>query len=125
MANYIIGTIKKIFETKKISDKFQKRDFVLTTKEQYPQNILIQFTQDRCSVLDGYMEGQEVSAHINIKGKEFTDQQGKISFFNSIECWKLEEPQYSYEGETSVADIPSSAASVNTNENLSDDGLPF
>ena len=43
------GKIKWIDETKTYgSNGFRKREVVITTEEQYPQHILIEFIQDKC-----------------------------------------------------------------------------
>ena len=47
----ISGIIKLINETKEYgSNGFKKRELVVTTQEQYPQNILVEFIQDRCEI---------------------------------------------------------------------------
>jgi hypothetical protein len=86
----IKGKIVVINETQVVSDKFQKREFVVETSEQYPQFIPMQFTQDKCDVLDVYRVGQTVTAHINIRGKKYTNKTtGADGYFLSLECWKL------------------------------------
>ena len=90
MSNTIPGTIKLITPEQQVSDKFRKRDVVITTSEQYPQHILIQFTQDRCDLLNGLQVGQEVTVHYNLRGREWTNPQGEVKYFNSIEGWKVQ-----------------------------------
>jgi hypothetical protein len=85
----ITGTIKVINDTIVVSDKFKKRDFVVTTEEQYPQDILIQMTQDKCDVLNGYKVGDSVDVGINIRGREWTSPSGEVKYFNTIEGWKI------------------------------------
>lgn len=87
----IQGRIKKIFPSQVIGQNgFEKRDLVITTEEQYPQTIIIQFTQDRCALLDNVRVGERVKAYINIKGREWTNLQGETKYFNTIEGWKIE-----------------------------------
>lgn len=85
----ITGTIKVINDTMVVSDKFQKRDFVVTTQEQYPQHILIQMTQEKCGVLNGYNVGDSVDVGINIRGREWTSPSGEVKYFNTIEGWRI------------------------------------
>ena len=88
------GTIKLIGQTKAYgSNGFQKRELVLTTAEKYPQDILVEFIQDACSVLDNYQVGQAVKIAINIRGKEWTNPQGEVKYFNSIQGWRIEAVQ--------------------------------
>ena len=87
----IQGRIKQIFPSQIIGQNgFEKRDLVIVTEEQYPQTIIIQFTQQRCDLLDSLQVGQNVKVYINIRGREWTNQQGEIKYFNTIEGWKIE-----------------------------------
>ncbi len=87
----ITGIIKVIGDTNVFgSNSFKKRDLVITTIEQYPNDIIIQFTQQRCDLLDSLQIGQNVKVYINIRGREWTNPQGEIKYFNTIEGWKIE-----------------------------------
>ena len=87
----ITGIIKVIGVTNVFgSNSFKKRDLVITTIEQYPNDILIQFTQQRCDLLNNLQVGQNVKVYINIRGREWTNPQGEIKYFNTIEGWKIE-----------------------------------
>ena len=85
----IKGKVAFIGEKQTISDKFAKREFVLETAEQYPQQILIQATNERCGLLDKIIIGQEVTASINLRGRKWTDKEGNDKYFNTIEAWKI------------------------------------
>ena len=66
----ISGKIKLIGETKEYgSNGFRKREIVITTQEQYPQNILIEFIQDRTSLLDTFQADDFVKIDINLEGE--------------------------------------------------------
>jgi hypothetical protein len=87
----IQGRIKQIFPSQMIGQNgFEKRDLVMVTDEQYPQTIIIQFTQQRCDLLNNLQVGQNVKVYINIKGREWTNPQGETKYFNTIEGWKIE-----------------------------------
>lgn len=87
----IQGRIKQIFTSQIIGQNgFEKRDLVIVTEEQYPQTIIIQFTQQRCDLLDSLQVGQNVKVYINIRGREWTNPQGETKYFNTIEGWKIE-----------------------------------
>lgn len=87
----IQGRIKQIFPSQMLGQNgFEKRDLVITTEEQYPQTIIIQFTQQRCDLLNNLQVGQNVKVYINIKGREWTNPQGETKYFNTIEGWKIE-----------------------------------
>ncbi|WP_343488367.1 DUF3127 domain-containing protein [Allomuricauda sp. d1] len=85
------GRIKLIDETKEYgSNGFRKRELVITTEEQYPQHILIEFVQDKTNLLDSYQVGQMVKVSINLRGREWVNPQGETKYFNSIQGWRIE-----------------------------------
>jgi hypothetical protein len=87
----IQGRVKQIFPSQTMGQNgFEKRDLVIITEEQYPQTIIIQFTQQRCDLLDSLQVGQIVKVYINIKGREWRSPYGEIKYFNTIEGWKIE-----------------------------------
>ena len=81
----------KIKEIKKQEERgtFKFRNLILTTTEQYPQTIEIQFVQDKCGILDSYVAGDTVKVGINIRGREWCDPQGVVKYFNTIQGWKI------------------------------------
>ena len=91
MSNTITGTIKVIGTTSRVSDKFRKREIVITdnTNPQYPQHINCQVSQDKCEMLDQYNVGDNITASYNLRGREWTSPQGEVKYFNTIELWKI------------------------------------
>lgn len=86
----VIGKVKVIANTQEVgTGGFKKRDIVVTTDEQYPQHISIQFVQDKCEVLDKYKIGDNVTIGVNLKGREWTNTQGETTYFNTIQGWKI------------------------------------
>lgn len=85
------GKVKLVGETETVGNNgFQKRDIVVTTEEQYPQHISIQFVQDKCDLLNNYQVGQDVKININLRGREWTSPQGEVKYFNTIQGWRIE-----------------------------------
>lgn len=83
------GKIKFIGSTQQVSDKFSKREIVVSTDEQYPQHISIEFNQDKCAILDKYSVGDDVEVGINLRGREWTNPQGETKYFSSIQGWNI------------------------------------
>ena len=84
------GKIKLITETKTYgSNGFRKREMVVTTDEQYPQFINIEFIQDKTDLLDNFKMGDEVEVSINLRGREWISPQGETKYFNSIQGWRI------------------------------------
>ncbi len=87
----ITGTIKMKGNEQQVSDKFKKREFVLSeNSSQYPQYLSFQLTQDRCALLDPFKEGAEIKVFFNLRGREWVSPQNETKYFNSLEAWKLE-----------------------------------
>lgn len=106
----VLGKIKVIGEVKE-KGTFKSRDLVVTTEEQYPQQISVQFVQDKCEILNNYVVGQNVKIGINLRGREWINPQGEAVYFNTIQGWKIEKTG------TESAVVP--------NEIPEDDGLPY
>ena len=91
MAFDVVGKIHVAYETKQVSPKFSKREFVVEVADgKYPQMVLFQLTGDRCSVLDDFRVGDQVRVTFNVRGREWKSPQGETKFFNSLDVWKLE-----------------------------------
>ena len=122
----ITGKIKKIDETKTFgASGFRKRELVVTTNEQYPQMLMVEFVQDKCDLLDSYQVGQDVKISINLRGREWINPEGKAVYFNSIQGWRIEAAQA--EGATEVPPM-APLDNLETTSDVSDsepDDLPF
>ncbi|KZE83069.1 hypothetical protein AV926_05855 [Myroides marinus] len=86
----VTGRIKLIGHIQDISSSFRKREVVVTTEEQYPQHIMIEFTQDKVNLLDSYQVGEQVRVSINLRGREWQSPQGEVRYFNTIQGWRIE-----------------------------------
>ena len=86
----VVGIIKVLGETQEIGAKgFKKREVVVTTADQYPQDIMIEFTQDKVDLLNEFMLGSSVTISINLRGREWINPQGEAKYFNSLQGWKI------------------------------------
>lgn len=87
----IQGKIKWLDETKTYGNNgFRKREVVVTTEEQYPQHILVEFVQDKCDLLNAFNVGQQVKIGINLRGREWVNPEGQTKYFNSIQGWRID-----------------------------------
>ncbi len=89
----VTGRIKVINAEQQVSASFKKRELVVTTDEQYPQHIMIEFTQDKCDLLNNYRPGEPVKVSINLRGREWVSPQGETKYFNSVQGWRIEKLQ--------------------------------
>jgi hypothetical protein len=87
----IKGKLLEKGDTQKVSDKFQKREFVVEYAEnpQYPEFIKFELVQDRCSQLDPFQLGEEIEVHFNLRGRKWVDPKGETKYFNSLNAWRI------------------------------------
>lgn len=122
----INGKIKWIDETKTYgSNGFRKREVVLTTEEQYPQHLLVEFVQDKCDLLNNFQTGQNVKISINLRGREWVNPQGETKYFNSIQGWRIEPLEGAATSE--IPPMPPASAFEPADDEAQDieDDLPF
>jgi hypothetical protein len=72
--SFFNASIKSIGETQTFGEKFQKREFIVDTDEQYPETLKLEFVNDQCDVLDRFSVGEVVTIAYVLKGNEY---QGK------------------------------------------------
>jgi len=122
------GKIKVVGETQTFgSNGFRKREVVVTTEEQYPQDIMIEFVQDKTELLNAYAVGQNVKISINLRGREWTNPQGEVKYFNSIQGWRVESLEAAAAGSPDMPPMPPAdafepATDLDSKEH---DDLPF
>ena len=87
----IEGKIKVIGDTKEYGKNgFQKRMVVITTEEKYPQDLSVDFVQDKTDLVNNFNVGDKVKVGINLRGREWVSPQGETKYFNSINAWRIE-----------------------------------
>jgi len=95
MSFEISGRLAEIFETQKVSDRFQKREFVLEIKStgatgfEFVDFIKFQSTQDKCSLLDQLNIDDTVNVSFNLRGRKW-EKDGQVSYFTNLEAWRIE-----------------------------------
>ena len=118
----VVGKIKMIDTTKVVGTSgFKKRDVVVTTDEKYPQDILVQFVQDGCDLLNGFKVGESVTIGINLKGREWMNAKAELVYFNTIQGWNIKKDTNGIDAtkvpNASEFELAGNAA-INDNDNL-------
>jgi len=109
----LTGKIKLINETQTWDSGFSKREFVLTTQEQYPQDVKLEVVKDKCALLDKFKVGDNVDVSFNVRGNEYN---GK--YYVSLQGWKI--------NESSASASESAAPAPQSHDNMDEeDDLPF
>jgi hypothetical protein len=91
----LVGTVVEVFETQKISDRFQKRllkihidkDTIEGDKD-FSQVVTVEFLNDKVNLLNKYSKGDDVTVDVNIRGKDF-EKDGKVSNFTKLNGWRI------------------------------------
>ncbi len=101
MKNTFKGKIIEIRETKDITDKFQKRQFVVEdsyegTYGPVVNTALFTLTQERCSLIDQFKVGDKVTLNFDVDGRpwkkdnEFVLKDGEKVYFMDLKAWNIE-----------------------------------
>ncbi|CAA6820766.1 MAG: Unknown protein [uncultured Aureispira sp.] len=116
----LTGKVIAIMEKQQVTDTFAKREFVIETDEQYPQMVKFELTQAKCEDIDNHKIGDEITVHFNVRGRKWTNKEGKDVYFVSVNAWRLEK------GEAPpTADAPFPSADAEPPADSFADDLPF
>ena len=126
----IKAKLLEIFNTQQISQTFRKREFVVEYSEnpQYPEFVKFELIQDKCDLLDSMKAGDMVNVSFNLKGRKWTDPQGQVKYFNSLQAWRITPEQVAAPASPAAGNTPPPPAANDEPEWLSsgeDDDLPF
>lgn len=105
------GKIKIILDTQTFDSGFSKRSFVVTTAEQYPQDVQFDFFKDKTTILDQYKVGDDITVSFNIRGNEYNG-----NYYVNLNAWKINKI------EQAAAPLPTPPPPIVNNE---EDDLPF
>lgn len=109
------GKLKKKTSVKEYgSNGFRKREIVITTDEQYPQDIQIELHQDNCDLANNLKKDETIEVSINVRGREWINPEGEAKYFNSLVGWKIDKIEVQEQAP---------ASSINTEDEPDD--LPF
>jgi hypothetical protein len=85
MAYELSGKIKLIQDPKTFDSGFTKREMVVIVEDgKYPQEINLEFVQDKVALLENLEPGQEVTVSFDIRGREYNGR-----YFNNLQGWKV------------------------------------
>ena len=130
MASFeVSGKLKTVMEVQSFASGFTKREFVLTTEEQYPQDIKFELIKDKTSAIDRFKENDTIKVSFNLRGNEYN---GK--YYVNLQAWRVEAAQA---GEGApipppldpLAEMPTATASSgpapSNIDDIGEDDLPF
>ena len=114
--NKLTGKVIAIMDKQQVTDTFAKREFVIETDDQYPQQVKFELMQDKCEDIDKHKVGSEITVHFNCRGRKWKNKEGKDVYFVSLNAWRIE-------AEAAQDSTPFASAEPPV-EDLGD-GLPF
>jgi single-strand DNA-binding protein len=122
MAYTMTGNIKKIFPTQTFPSGFSKREVVVTnTADRFPQDVKFDCLKEKEEILKGFKEGDEVTVHFDIRGREYNGR-----YFVDLNAWKMEAGSAAApasSGGSAPADVePEDTTDYSESEN---DDIPF
>tara|TARA_R110002051_G_scaffold315190_1_gene393301 strand:+ start:284 stop:550 length:267 start_codon:yes stop_codon:yes gene_type:complete len=79
-----VGTIKEIFKTQQINERFKKRGLLLDNGSERNNLTYVEFTQGQCAILEKYATGDNVAVCFNVNAKEH-----KGKFYTSLFAYKI------------------------------------
>ena len=86
MAYDLTGKVKLIQDAQTFGSGFTKSEMVVVVEDgKYPQEINLEFVQDKVSLLDAIQVGQEVTVTFDIRGREYNGR-----YFNNLQGWKIQ-----------------------------------
>jgi len=77
-------------EVQVITEKFQKREFVIKTNEQYAQEIIFELHQDRTDLIDPYNLNETITVDFNLRGNSYVNKEGETKHINTLQAWKIQ-----------------------------------
>ena len=111
------GKLKVKGDERQVSDSFKVLEFVLTDdSSQYPQDIQFQLCQDKTSLLNDFVEGQELTVSFNLRGRAWDNKEGVTKYFNTLDAWRVAKKE--------TANASTSSNEPQVAEDL-DNSLPF
>ena len=125
----IQGKLHVKYDTKQVSERFRKREFVIEYADNpmYPQYVQFQLVQDKCDLIEPYQVGSMLTIEFDLRGREWTSPQGETRYFNSLDAWRVNPVQAAQPAAGAPADAPPPPVpdALDVTQMEDDDDLPF
>ena len=80
------GTVKRLYDVwKSETSEFYKREFVITTAEQYPSDVKFSALKEKSDQLNSIAVGDRVNVKFDVKGREYNDR-----YYVDLNAWRIE-----------------------------------
>lgn len=68
--------------------RWEKQQFIIETEEQYPKKVCIQVWNDKLPMLGKFVDGDNLTVHINIASREYNTK-----WYTDITAWRIEKDE--------------------------------
>lgn len=100
----ITGTIKLIGEKQTFDSGFEKVEFVITTDEQYPQEVKLDAIKEKADNLIQYNKvGDKVDVKFNVRGS-YNEPSNR--YFVNLQAWHVQKVETGAASESTTANEP-------------------
>lgn len=115
------------FDTQEVTSSFKKREFVVEYAENpsYPEFIKFELIQSNCDQLNDLQINDQVNISFNLKGRKWTDPQGNVKYFNSLQAWRIDRVASSSAQTDDTPPPPTQEGDWIKEDFSADDDLPF
>ncbi|WP_423146511.1 DUF3127 domain-containing protein [Rubrolithibacter danxiaensis] len=119
----IKGKVHEILPVQNVTETFKKRELIIEFAEnpQYPEFIKFEALQDKVNLFDNLKVGDQVEVFFNLRGRPWTDRNGKTAYFNTLVVWRIN----ILSGQQNTAQTPEYAPPVDISSAPDEDDLPF
>ena len=119
----IKGKVHEISPVMNVTETFKKRELVIEYAENpsYPEYIKFEALQDKVNLFDNVKPGDQVVVLFNLRGRPWTDRNGKTAYFNTLVVWRIN----ALNSAVPEASTPEYAPPADFKSSAQDDDLPF
>ena len=83
----ITGSVTQVYPSQSFPSGFVKREFVVTTEDEYPQPLKFEVLKEKCVLLDGITVGERVNVRFRIRGSVTKDG---ARYFVNLQAWTVD-----------------------------------
>ena len=116
MSYELVGTVKVVMEMQTFASGFTKREFVVTTEDDYPQEIKFECIKERCALLDHVQVGGRVKVQFRVRGNEYKER-----YYVNLQAYQLEK----LDVDGSSVSMEPDAVPMDEPDLDIEDGMPF
>jgi len=85
MSNTIQGKLIQVFDKQTFDSGFEKRDIVVETLSEYPQQIKCEIHKDKADKISQQDVDRHITVYYDLRGREWNDK-----YFVNVVAWKWE-----------------------------------